>query len=161
MEDARFEDGAVERPVRLKAESVDDLIVLSALLQDAVAQTSDISWLRKKRRFVMLVNRFRWEDSDAASRAGRPFERVQSLLTIESALSVQGNGVDPSDEDTVLELLSLSFETTDDPAGRLTLTFAGDGALAVDVECLDVTLQDVSRPYIARAQRVPQHPEKD
>lgn len=159
MADARFEDGAVEKPLRLKAETADDLVVISTLVQDAVAQTSDMSWLRKKHRFALLLNRFRWEDAQAASRASRPYERVQSMLVIESVLAVKGQGVDPSDKDTVLELLGISFEAGEDAAGRILLTFAGDGAISLDVECLDVSIQDMSRPYRARSQQLPHHPE--
>ncbi len=31
----------------------------------------------------------------------------------------------------------------------MVLTLAGDGAIALEVEALDVTLKDVTRPYIA------------
>jgi len=159
MEDASFEDGAPEKPVRLRAETVEDLVVLSALTQDAIAQTSDMSWLKKKRRFAVLLNRFRWEDAQAASTSKRPFERVQSMLVVETALSVSGQGVDPADKSIILELLDMAFEPKEDAAGQLRLLFAGDGTILVDVECLDVTLQDVSRPYEARSQRLPSHPE--
>jgi len=159
MEDARFEDGSVERPLRLNAESSEDLVVISTLLQDAVAQTSDISWMRRNRKFALLLNRFRWEDVDNAKRSKRPFERVQSVVTIESVLSVKAQGVNPSDKDTVLELLNFTFDAGEDAAGTLTLTFAGDGAISLEVECLDVSLQDMSQPYLARSQRLPSHPE--
>lgn len=159
MDDARFEDGTVERPVRLKAETSDDLVVISSLVQDAVAQTSDMSWLAKKRRFALLLNRFRWEDAEAAQRTSRPFERVQSMLTIESVLTAKGQGVDPTDKNIALDLLSISIEPGEDGAGVISLIFAGDGEIKLDVECLDVGLQDMSRPYEARAQQVPSHPE--
>ena len=159
MEDARFEDGEPDKPVRLRAETPDDLVVLSALAQDAVAQTSDMSWLKKKHRFAMLLNRFRWEDADAAAKSKRPFERVQSMLVIETVLGVSSQGVDPNDKSTVLELLSIAFEPQNDAAGQVVLTFSGDGSMAIDVECLDVTLKDMSKPYEARSQRRPSHPE--
>jgi len=54
-------------------------------------------------------------------------------------------------------LLSLSFEPGQDGAGRLEITLAGDGAVALDVEVLDVTLQDVTRPYIAQSRSAPSH----
>ena len=53
--DARFEDG-VERPVRLIARTEEDLDVISALVQDAVGQTGEVSWMPKRRRFGMLLN---------------------------------------------------------------------------------------------------------
>jgi hypothetical protein len=155
-EDARFEDGA-ERPLRLRAETADDLAVIAALVQDAVAQTSEIAWARRHHRFALLINRFRWEDADAAAREGRPFERVQALLSIDGVLKARANGVDPRDRDLVLALLSLAFVPAAEGAGTLRLMLAGDGEIALDVECLDVTLADVSRPYMARAHSAPKH----
>ena len=58
----------------------------------------------------------------------------------------------------MFEVLGLTFEPADDGAGRLSIILAGDGAIALDVECMDVILSDQSRPYLARAQAVPTHP---
>ncbi len=157
MADASFEDGA-EQPLRLKAETAEDLAIISALVQDSVGQNSEISWLAKKHRFAMLLNRFRWEDLDNAKQQHRPFERVQSMLVVESTLKVLAQGIDPADHDMAFELLSISFEAGEDGAGKVILTLAGDGAIALDVECLDIRLSDVSRPYIARAKEAPTHP---
>jgi hypothetical protein len=154
--DARFEDGA-EQPLRLRAETADDLTVLSALLQDSVAQTSEITWAPRHRRFSLLVNRFRWEDVPAAERQGRSFERVRAVLVIEGVLKARALGIDPGDRDLVLELLALAFEAGEDGAGTLKLVFAGDGEIALDIECLDLRLVDVTRPYLARS--LPKHPE--
>lgn len=159
MADARFEDGAIESAIRLNAETSEDLGVISTLVQDAVAQTSEISWMPKKRQFTLLLNRFRWEDKVAAERSRRPYERVQSLLIIKSILSTSAQDIDPSDKTLVLNLLGLEFQSGEDLAGTLQLTFAGHGVIALEVECLDVLLQDVSRPYVARSQNVPTHPE--
>ena len=118
MSDARFEDGA-ERAIRLRAETPEDLVVISALLQDAVGETDRIAWAAKHRRFTLLLNRFRWEDAAGAARQKRPYERVQTLLSIESVLRARSNGVDPADPDTVLALLSLEFRPGEDGAGTL------------------------------------------
>lgn len=158
MADATFEDGG-EHPIRLKAEAPEDLPVISALLQDGVAQTSEISWAVRHHRFAVLINRFRWEDCDRAKAQGRPFERVQSMLVIESALKVAATGIDPMDKDMVMSLLALEFEAGEDGVGVMKLILAGDGEIAVSVECVDVMLSDVSRPYVARAQDVPHHPD--
>jgi hypothetical protein len=154
-EDARFADGA-ERPLRLRAGGADDLSVISALVQDAVVPTSEIAWAKRHRRFVVLLNRFRWEDAPAAERQKRPFERVRALLTVEGVLRARTSGIDPADRDLVLEILALAFEPGTDGAGTLRLIVAGDGEIALDVECLDVSLTDVTRPYEARSK--PSHP---
>ena len=81
--------------------------VISALLQDAVAQTSEIAWAPRHRRFTLLVNRFRWEDAPAAERQGRPFERVRAVLADrERARRPAPAASTRSDRDLVLSLLA-------------------------------------------------------
>ncbi|MEM8871067.1 MAG: DUF2948 family protein [Pseudomonadota bacterium] len=156
MTDAKFED-AGERPLALRAETAEDLPVISALLQDAVLPSTEISWMPRRMQLAALVNRFRWEDKTEADRAGRVYERTRAALVIGGALKVRANGVDPRDKDLVLSVLSLEFTGDADGGGQLTLVLAGDGEIAVDVECLDVTLTDVTRPYAAPSAKAPQH----
>lgn len=158
MTDARFEDGA-ESALTLLAQSPEDLTVISALLQDAVLPASEIRWDRAARKLALLVNRFRWEDREAAEREGRPYERVRSLVVIGDVLRVASQGVPRGEADTVLSVLSLDWQPGEDGTGRLVLVLAGDGAIAAEVECLDLTLRDVTRPYIAPSRKVPGHPE--
>jgi hypothetical protein len=153
-EDARFEDGR-ERPLRLRALEAEDLPVLSALVQDAVFPGSEMRYQRAKRRFALLLNRFRWEDQGRARHAP---ERVQAVLAIEDVTRVQSQGV-TRDADTVLSLLSLGFEPGADGTGRIELMLAGDGAIGLDVEALDVTLRDVTKPYVAPSGSAPRHPD--
>ena len=157
-DDARFEDAA-ERPLRLRAEDAEDVTVLAALVQDAVLPANEMRWDRRKRRFFCLINRFRWEDKNAAAQRGHKFERVQSLLVVEDVLKVFQQGLSARDADTVLSLLTLTFEPKTDGMGRLILTFAGDGAVALDVEAVSVVLQDVTRPYLSTSGKSPTHPE--
>ncbi len=157
-EDAKFEDGG-EKPLRLRAGDTDDLAVIAALAQDAVFPASEMTWDRAQRRFAILLNRFRWEDLPKAEARKRPYERVQAVLVVNDVLKVQSQGVERGDKDLILSLLSIDFEAGEDGAGRVILTFAGDGAIALHVECLDVVLKDVTRPYIAPSRHVPKHPE--
>ncbi len=158
MNDARFED-ADENPLRLIAQDGEGLTVLSTLLQDAVFPITEMSYVPKRRRFALLLNRFRWEDREAALRAKRGFERVQSLLVFEDVLSVKSQGIDRKEADTVLSLLSIQFTPGEDGTGRIEMILAGDGALSLQVEALDATLRDVSQPYLAPSGRVPTHKE--
>lgn len=156
MADATFEDGA-EAPLYLGAQDADDLGVISALLQDAVFPLGEMRYLRGKRTFALLLNRFRWEDRIAADRAGRSYERVQAVLSLGDVLAVRSSGLDRDDKAMVLSLLSLSWEPGEDGMGTVVFTLAGDGAIAVEVEALDAVLKDVTRPYTAPSRRVPDH----
>jgi hypothetical protein len=156
MTDARFEEGG-EGPLRLVAQDGDDLKVIAALVQDAVLPVTELKYDARHRRFALLLNRFRWEDRAEAEAVGRAYERVRSVLVIEDVRKVQSFGFDRADRDLVLSLLSMSFEPGEDGTGRLTLTLAGDGAIALDVETLDLRLDDVTRPYRAPSGKVPRH----
>jgi len=154
--DARFEDGG-EQPIHLKARDEEDLTVLSALCQDAVVPMGEVSYDATARRFGLLLNRFRWEDVKAAEVAGRAPERVQAVLLFEDVLAAQSSGLDAGQKDLVLSILSISFTPTKDGMGRVEIMLAGDGAMALEVEALDVTLKDVTRPYIAPSKTAPTH----
>ncbi|SLN52214.1 hypothetical protein PSA7680_02729 [Pseudoruegeria aquimaris] len=158
QEDARFEDGG-EAPLHLKALDAEDLQVLATLTQDAVFPASEMTWQPKERRFALLLNRFRWEDQPNAEKRRRPYERVQSVLAFDSVLSVQSQGVRRGDADTVLSLLSIDWTPGEDAEGFVELTLAGDGAIRLHVECLEATLKDVTRPYIAPSRAAPHHPD--
>ena len=161
MTDARFEDGT-ERALRLLAQDGADLGVISALVQDAVLTGADMTFRKGARRFSLLLNRFRWEFATQAR--GLAPERVRSVLDFGDVRAVRHQGLGARDKDMVLTLLAITFTPdappeTDGPAGpgKVELTFAGDGALLLEVECLDVQLRDVTRPYAAPSGKTPDH----
>ena len=157
-QDATFEDGR-EAPLYLGALDPEDLQVIASLVQDAVFPITEMTWRPAERRFALLVNRFRWEDLDAAQTRNRAVERVQSLIVVDQVLGVASQGIERSDPDMILSLLSINFELGDDGAGVVLMTLAGDGAIRLEVEALEVSLKDVTRPYFAPSKKVPDHPE--
>lgn len=156
MSDASFND-VDPAPLALLAGDAEDLTVLSTLVQDSVLPVTEISYDLRHRQLALLLNRFRWEDAELAKRDERPYERVRSVLLISDVQRVLSDGIDRADNDLILELLALKWEPAEDGTGRVLLEFAGDGTLAVSVECLNVELRDVTRPYIAPSRRAPSH----
>jgi hypothetical protein len=153
--DAKFED-ARAAGLNLGALDLADLQVLSGLAQDAVFPITEMKWQKGARRFALLLNRFRWEDASAGRHAP---ERVQALLVVDGVLGVASQGIDRTDPDLILSLLSVTFEPGIDGAGHVLLTLAGDGAILLEAETLDATLKDVTRPYVAPSGKTPEHPE--
>jgi hypothetical protein len=155
MTDARFEDGR-EKPLNLGAQDADELQVLSALIQDAIFPITEMTWQAKQRRFGLLLNRFRWEEGARGQTAP---ERVQSILVVDNVMSVASQGVDRAEADMILSVLSATFEAGDDGAGDIVFTLAGDGAIRLSVEAIELMLKDVTRPYVAPSKKAPSHPE--
>src|SRR5262245_59518192 len=107
-------------PLRLRAVDQVDLSVISAHLQDAVAQVGDMAYQPAKRRFVVMFNRFMWEDvndGDKGPKADKeaPYRRVRSVLHFDAVLRVQSQGLKLSQKDAVAELLAIAFEPKNEP----------------------------------------------
>lgn len=127
----------------LLGQTPEDLPAISALLQDATVRTADVAWDRRGRRFVLLVNRYRWE-APASS-------RVRSALRLETVVGVQRQHW-PRADDAVLNLLGLTLE-----GDWLVLTFAAGVMIRVQVEVVEIVLEDLAAPWPTA--RVPKHPD--
>jgi Protein of unknown function (DUF2948) len=128
-------------PLRLLAEDADDLAVISAALQDALAKIGDIGWDPVGHRLTIGFNRYRWEAG------GKKGQRVRAGLQLSSVLKVQARKLRRDAKGAVVSLLSIGFEPGDAPGGVITLTFAGGGDLRCEVECIDAALVDVGTPW--------------
>ncbi|MBW8812536.1 MAG: DUF2948 family protein [Caulobacterales bacterium] len=126
-------------PLRLLAEDPEDLAVISAALQDAIAKVGEVVFEARARRLTVAFNRFRWE-------AGQR-QRVRAALQLGGVLKVQARRIRRDRRDGVLELLAIGFEPGEAPGGVVTLSFAGGGDLRAQVECIDAVLADVSPPW--------------
>ena len=136
--------------LRLLAEDAEDLQIISAALQDSVGQVGDIHYEPAARRLTLVVNRFLWERQDAAAGG-----RVRSALQFGSVLSVKARKLKREPKDAVVELLAVDFQASEAPSGTVLLSFAGGADLALEVECVDAVLADVSQPWPTR--RSPSH----
>ena len=137
--------GASASRLRLLAEDADDLKVISAALQDAVAKVGDIQYEPAARRLTLAVNRFRWEAED-----GDGGERVRSALQLNGVAKVQARGLRRDSKDALAVLLAIEFEPAggeEDPSGAVVLHFAGGADLRAEVECVDAVMADVSDPW--------------
>jgi hypothetical protein len=138
--------------LKLVALDAEDLAVLSAHLQDAVANVGDIVYLPKEKRFAMVLNRFDWtgseENSPLRRRAGIHFERV---------LAAKTRGIDLAARDAIVNLLAVEFEEKERPSGIVTLLFSGNAAIQLEVECLEAALSDLGPQW--PAQKRPRHQE--
>jgi hypothetical protein len=127
----------VSKALRLLAEDEEDLAVISAALQDAVAKVGDIHYEAAARRLTIAANRYRWEAEG---------ERVRTALQLGDVLSVKARKVRREAKSAVIEILAVVFEPGEAPGGAVTIALAGGGELRCEVECIDAVLADVSAP---------------
>lgn len=161
----RFSNGLLTEPVELDHPTVsetlklialdaEDLAILSAHMQDAVLHVGDMAFLPKHRRFAAIANRFDWDAAARAEARGGPavqMRRNRAALRFERVLSAKVSGIDLKDKRRILSILALQFEATTAPAGAVTIVCAGDAAIRLEVECLEVELKDLGAVWAARA----------
>ena len=126
-------------PLRLLAQDADDLAIISAAMQDAVAKVGDINYEPRARLLTVAFNRFCWESGGN--------ERVRSALQLGGVLNVQARKIRRGVRDAVIEVLAVTFDAGEAPGGIVTISCAGGGDLRAVVECVDAVLADVSQPW--------------
>ncbi|MCX5571730.1 DUF2948 family protein [Kaistia nematophila] len=141
--------------LKLAAFDAEDLAVVSAHVQDAVLKVGDIAFIPKEKRFAGVINRFVWEKQPEAGAHKKSWERRRSGFHFDRVLAVRSVGIDRSRPDAVLDLLAIAFEPREEPAGTITLIFAGGGAIALDVECIEAAVRDLGPAW--STQCCPEH----
>jgi len=97
--------------LRLLAADRDDLAVASALLQDAIIPGVDISFNRDDRQFILIANRFCWEQpalKDITSADGKPVhERRLCAVRLSHVVSVQRQNWPDNHKEALFNMLAL------------------------------------------------------
>jgi hypothetical protein len=148
---ANFEDVSF-KPLRLVAFTVEDLEVISAITQDAVFPSSEMILNSEKRRFAILLNRYFWEKNKSKN-----VERVQAVLAFEDVKNVQTQNIDKAHNNLALCILNISFKAEEDGMGTIQIILSGRGKIRLQVEALEVSLRDVTQPYLAPSRLIPHH----
>jgi hypothetical protein len=113
-----------------------------------VVKTADIRWRPAEKRVIVGLNRFDWE---AANGALPEFRRRLAALRFERVTACKCRNCAAAEKDQILNLLAISFEPTDLPAGVVTLTFSGGAALRLEVECLEAELADLGPSWVTES----------
>jgi hypothetical protein len=140
--------------LKLVALDRDDIEVVSAHLQDALVSVADVFWQPREHRFVMALKRFDWMnavDANGPTSAQPEYRRCRTALRFERVISCKCRGLDRADKGAVLNLLAVEFSERAAPAGVVTLTFSGGGAIRLEIECLEAELTDLGEVFSAGA----------
>ena len=126
--------------LKLIALDSDDLSVISAHVQDARVQASDIVWRQDEKRLVVGMNRLDWEQTLSGGTTPR---RTIAALRFDRVLACKSRNIDLGSPERALDLVGIEFHPGDPPGGSAILLFDHGGALRLDVECLECQLTDL------------------
>ena len=130
----------VVRNLKLIAKTEEDIKVVSAHLQDSILSVVDIANLEKNKIFLMLLNRFMWEDVEKG--VFRKNKRIRTVLKFENVLKVFSKNINQKKKDNFLDFLAIETIKMPDNNYEMKITFAGDSIIRIIVEVIEVTLDD-------------------
>ena len=141
------------KKLKLLAKTEEDLKVVSAHLQDSIANISDIANLTKNRMFLLQLNRFMWEDVEKG--VFRKNKRIRTVLKFENVIKVISKNINQSKKDKFLDFLTIETIKMPDNNYEMKIVFAGDSIIRIVVEVLEVTLDDQGEAWDTK--NVPRH----
>ena len=126
--------------LKLIARTEEDLRVVSAHLQDSIANVADIANLKKNKIFLMQLNRFMWEDVEKG--VFRKNKRIRTILKFENVVKVISKNVNQYKKDKFLDFLTIETNKMPDNNYEMKIVFSGDLIIKVFSEVIEVTLDD-------------------
>ena len=139
--------------LKLIAKTEDDLRVVSAHLQDAIVNISDIANLEKNKIFLMQLNRFMWEDVEKG--VFRKNKRIKSVLKFDNIVKVYSKNISQMEKSKFLDFLTIETIQMPDNNYEMKLVFSGNSMIKVISEVIDVTLDDQGEAWDTK--NMPKH----
>lgn len=143
------QDGAGDR-LRLRAVSIEDVEILSTLLQDAIIPGEDMTFDRPGRRFVMVANRFCWDRPAVAgvtTDSGAPvYERQLCGIQVHGIDKVRTAGMPASRRGALFNLLAISATTAEGRA-NVEMLFSGGVSLRLGAASLLILAEDLDEGH--------------
>ena len=137
-----------ENKLKLRAIAAEDIEVLSALLQDGLVAASDLHYQKDEASFVMVINRFCWEQADVGDSKTVP-NRCLCGLKVAHVKQVSQRGLSEGGNQ-FYNLLSITYAETKEnkkALNRLTFTFSDGYGIRLAVDGLALVVQDIALPH--------------
>ena len=145
-----------ESRLKLRAVSAEDVEIISALLQDGLVAASDLHYQKEAASFVMVINRFCWEQAVHTDSEIQP-NRCLCGLKVAHVKQVSQRGMF-SGANQFYNLLSITYEEVKENervVNRLSFTFSDGYGMRMTVDKLALIVQDIAVPHPGLAR--PQH----
>tara|TARA_B100001179_G_scaffold156160_1_gene114056 strand:- start:179 stop:628 length:450 start_codon:yes stop_codon:yes gene_type:complete len=139
--------------LKLIGKNREDLKVISAYLQDSIATVRNMVFLKKNKIFVMIVNRFMWEDVEKG--AFRKNKRIKCAIKFEEVTDVKSQNINQKNKNKILECLAIKCSSPFDEIYNIKIYFSGGGTITMISDVIDIVLDDLGKPW--NVKHVPIH----
>ena len=139
--------------LKLIVRNQEDLKVISAYSQDSIVAIKDITFLKKNRIFIMIINRFMWEDIERG--INRQSKRIRCALKFEGILKVKSKKINQKNKNKRLECLAIECNEILSKNNEIIFFFAGGGVITLIAESLEAVMHDLGEPW--NVKHTPKH----
>ena len=139
--------------LKLIVKRQEDLKVISAYSQDSIVAIKDITFLKKNRIFVMLINRFMWEYIERG--INKQNKRIRCALKFEGILKVKSKKINQKNKNKRLECLAIESNEFLGKNNEINFFFAGGGVITLIAESLEAVMHDLGEPW--NVKHTPKH----
>ena len=139
--------------LKLIGNSQEDLKVISAYSQDSIVAIKDITFLKKNRIFIMIINRFMWEDIERG--INRQSKRIKCALKFEGILKVKSKKINQKNKKKRLECLAIECNEILNKNNEIIFFFAGGGVITLISESIEAVMHDIGKPW--KVKHTPKH----
>ena len=139
--------------LKLIGKNENDLKVISAYLQDSIVTVKDMVFLKKNKFFIMIVNRFMWEDAEKG--IFRENKRIRCAIKFEEVLIAKAKNINQKNKNKPLECLTIESRLIENNNCEINIFFAGGAMITLISETIEVIMHDLGKPWTAK--HVPKH----
>ena len=139
--------------LKLIGKNQNDLKVIAAYSQDSIVKVKDIVFLKKNKTFVMIINRFMWEDAEKG--IFRENKRIRSAIKFEEVLKAKAKNINQKNKNKLLECLTIESSLIENENYEINIFFAGGAMITLMTETIEVTMHDLGKPWKVR--HLPKH----
>ena len=131
--------------LKLIGKNQEDLKVISAYSQDSIVSVKDIVFLKENRTFVMIANRYMWEDVEKG--VFRKNRRIRCAVKFEEVLTVKSKNINQKNKNKPLECLAIECNLIANNNYDIKIFFSGDSVITLVSEAIEVIMQDLGKPW--------------
>ena len=110
-------------------------------------------FLEKNKIFVMIINRFMWEDTGKGTY--KQNKRIRCAIKFEEVLKVKSQKINQKNKNRSLECLMIKSSDIFNKNYKIKIFFAGDGIITINSEAIEVVMEDLGKSW--NVKYVPTH----
>ena len=139
--------------LKLMGNNHEDLKVISAYIQDSLVTIKNIVFLKKNRIFIMIIDRFMWENIDKDTLSEK--KRIRSAIKFDEVLKVKSKEINQKNLNKRFEFLAIKSRKILDNNYEVKIFFSGGSVITLILESIEIVMHDLGEAW--NVKHIPTH----